>query len=43
MTVNGNNVNIAAMGPNHKLKLYWAVNGTPTWHAEQVAPPGSVR
>ena len=43
MTVNGNDVNIAAMGPNHRLKFYWAVNGTPTWHSEQVAPPGGVR
>jgi len=25
------------------LKFYWAFNGTNTWHAETVAPPGSVR
>jgi hypothetical protein len=28
MAVNGNNVNIAAAGPNNTLMFYWAVNGT---------------
>ncbi|MGO8957782.1 MAG: hypothetical protein ACLQFR_10485 [Streptosporangiaceae bacterium] len=41
MTVNHNSVNIAVQGPNHSLKFYWAVNGTPTWHAETVAGAGT--
>jgi hypothetical protein len=39
----GNSVNIAAIGSRNRLQFYWATNGTPTWHAEQVARPGSVR
>jgi hypothetical protein len=42
MTVNHNSVNIAAMGPGHRLKFYWAVNGTSTWNPETVAGSGSV-
>jgi hypothetical protein len=42
MTVNGNAVNIAAAGPSGRLKFYWAVSGTNTWHPETVAGPGSV-
>ena len=41
MTVNGNSVNIVATGPAHRLKFYWAVNGSPTWHAETVAGAGT--
>jgi hypothetical protein len=41
MNVDGNNVNITAMGPNHNLKFYWAVNGTPTWHPETIAHAGT--
>ena len=41
--LNGNAVNIAAMGPDHRLKYYWAVNGSTTWHAETVAGAGKVR
>ena len=41
MTVNGNSVNIAAEGPHHSLRFYWAVNGSPTWHAEKVAGAGT--
>jgi hypothetical protein len=41
MTVNGNSVNIAAAGSLARLKFYWAVNGTSTWHPETVAGPGS--
>ena len=37
MTVNGNAVNIAVEGAKNRLKFYWAVNGTATWHAETVA------
>jgi hypothetical protein len=33
---------LAAAGPRARLKFYWAINGTPTWHPETVAPPGSV-
>jgi hypothetical protein len=29
------------MGAGHKLRFYWAVNGTPTWHPETVAGPRS--
>ena len=36
-------VNIAAAGTLARLKFYWAINGTPTWHPETVAGPGSVR
>jgi hypothetical protein len=36
-------VNIAASGSLARLKFYWAINGTPTWHPETVAGPGSVR
>ena len=43
MTVNGNSVNIVAEGAAHRLKFYWAVNGSPAWHAETVAGLGSVR
>jgi hypothetical protein len=42
MTVNGNSVNISAVGAGNRLKFYWAVNGTPTWHAETVAGGGSI-
>jgi hypothetical protein len=42
MNVDGNNVNITAAGPNRSLKFYWAINGTPTWHPEVIAPAGSV-
>jgi hypothetical protein len=42
MNVDGNNVNITVAGHDDSLKFYWAVNGTPTWHPEQVARPGSV-
>jgi hypothetical protein len=41
MTVNGNSVNISAMGPKDRLRFYWAVNGTATWHPETVAGVGS--
>jgi len=43
MTVNDNAVNISAVGAGNRLKFYWAINGTPTWHPETVAGPGSVR
>ena len=32
-----NGVNIAAEGPNHTLKFFWATNGSSTWNPEQVA------
>ena len=41
MNVDGNNVNITVQGPNHSLKFYWAVNGSPTWHAETIAHAGT--
>jgi len=41
MTVNGNAVNIAAAGSLGRLKFYWAINGTSTWHPETVAGAGS--
>jgi hypothetical protein len=41
MIQNGNSVNIAAQGPDHTLRFYWAVNGTATWHPETVAGPGT--
>jgi hypothetical protein len=34
-------VNISAAGPKNRLRFYWAVNGTPTWHPETVAGKGS--
>jgi hypothetical protein len=37
MNADGNDVNIAVMGPNHSLRFYWAQNGTATWHAETIA------
>jgi len=43
MTVNGNSVNISAVGSQNRLKFYWAVNGTSTWHPETVAGIGSVQ
>jgi hypothetical protein len=43
MTVNHNSVNISAVGPKNRLKFYWAVNGTATWHPETVAGIGSVQ
>ena len=36
MTVNNRSANIAAEGPHHSLRFYWAINGTATWHAETV-------
>jgi hypothetical protein len=30
MTVNGNAVNISAVGAGNRLKFYWAINGTPS-------------
>ena len=36
MTTDGNDVNITAEGASHSLDFYWAVNGTTTWHPEQV-------
>jgi hypothetical protein len=41
MTTDGNDVNIAAEGASQKLDFYWAVNGTTTWHPEQVAGTGT--
>jgi hypothetical protein len=41
MITNGNSVNIAIQGPNDSLDFYWAVNGSSTWHAEQVAGTGT--
>jgi hypothetical protein len=43
MTTNGNSVNISAVGFQDRLKFYWAVNGTATWHPETVAGKGAVR
>jgi len=31
------------VGAGNRLKFYWAVNGTPTWHPETVAGPGNVQ
>jgi hypothetical protein len=42
MILNDNAANITAAGTKGRLKYYWAINGTTTWHAEQVAPPGSL-
>jgi hypothetical protein len=39
-------VDAYAVGDQHagrRLKFDWAVNGSPAWHAETVAGPGSVR
>jgi hypothetical protein len=36
MTTDGNNVNITATGTGQSLWFYWAVNGSSTWHPEQV-------
>jgi hypothetical protein len=41
MTNDGNDVNIAAEGASQRLDFYWAVNGTTTWHPEQVAGTGT--
>jgi hypothetical protein len=35
--------NISAVGTSDSLNFYCTENGTDTWTAEQVAPPGSVR
>jgi hypothetical protein len=43
MAETGSSVNISAVGTSDSLSYYWAENGTSTWIAEQVAPPGSVR
>ena len=43
MTVNHNSVNISAVGARSRLRFYWAVNGTATWHPETVAGIGSVQ
>jgi hypothetical protein len=40
--VNGNSVNISAVGPKNRLQFYWAVNGSATWHPETVAGVASV-
>jgi hypothetical protein len=37
VTANGNSANISAVGAHSRLKFYWAVNGTTTWHPETVA------
>jgi hypothetical protein len=37
MTTDGNNVNIATDGASHRLRFFWAVNGSSTWHPETVA------
>jgi hypothetical protein len=37
ITVNGNSVNIVAVGPDHSLRFYWAAIGTGTWHLEFAA------
>ena len=42
MTNNGNSVNISALGASHKLKFYYAVNGTPGWHGQRATQPGTV-
>ena len=42
MTTDGNGVNIAAVGAGNRLRFFWAVNGTSTWHPETVAPSGSM-
>jgi hypothetical protein len=42
MITDGNDVNIAAEGAGHRLRFFWAVNGTNTWHPETVAPKGSM-
>ena len=41
MNVDGNDVNIAVAGSRNKLRFYWAVNGTSTWHPETIAGAGS--
>jgi hypothetical protein len=37
MITDGNSVNIAAVGAGHRLRFFWAVNGSATWHRETVA------
>jgi hypothetical protein len=39
---NSAGANIVARGPNGSLKFYWAFNGSSHWHAETVAPAGSI-
>jgi hypothetical protein len=36
MTTDGNSVNVTARGTGQSLWFYWAVNGSSTWHPEQV-------
>ncbi len=43
MILNNNAVNITAVGTQDRLRYYWAINGTTTWHPETVAGKGSVR
>ena len=43
MTVNHNSVNISVVGAANRLRFFWAVNGTATWHPETVAGIGSVQ
>jgi hypothetical protein len=37
MTNDINDVNIAVEGASHRLRFFWAVNGSSTWHPETVA------
>jgi hypothetical protein len=43
MNAADDDTDLAAVGHGNSLKFYWELNGTTTWHAEQVAKPGSVR
>ena len=36
-----NGMEIAATAPDGSLWFYWATNGTPTWHPEEVAAQGT--
>ncbi len=39
MILDGNTIDIAALGANHVLVFYWSTIGTSTWHSEAVSGP----
>ena len=43
MTHSDDGIQIAASGPGDSLMFFWAVDGTNTWHPEQVAGPGTMQ
>jgi hypothetical protein len=42
LAVIGNDVDIAVVGPGDSLDFYWALDGSPTWHAETITGTGGI-